>query len=418
MYTSICRRRLLSQTINCQIKCSRKYSKFNESTNNTDYYKQLCQLGPEDLDSTLGPKRIRKTKTEATMHMLADHLRVFGEIDKELMDLQLNRSFGEDDTSNSNINDSSHSKSQPSSSSSLIKVDAEKLDLLQTKDVQNLQDELYLRYNNMPDTKKFKDWENVSIFTASKPQSNSQKHLFSTLQEIDSKGLDTIAEELKSLDNHKKVTRHTFHFLIRKLLKMRYTKPAQAALNCLLLSDLKLSPESLLLALTLARANGDIKRFIQLTRVFPSLCDVKNKMDDIMSSYEMGGWYDKSGIDTKLYERFFHNYSNQQLQNTLGPSFGVLAMGMYKFRWYDEIDRVLTAMRLLDIKFDAIVLTANLLTAVKTKDNLRFNWTIKQVEQLPSAIKNNERLKSTSIYASQQLNPQRQSYIEQLFWNS
>jgi hypothetical protein len=343
---------------------------------------RIAQMSPQDMESVLGPQRIRSTQIEAAVRMLADYFLVYDAMDRVFLDEQFNREFG--------------GERRAARSDDIIEVDRGLLNSLDSPMLHKAHQSVFKEYG----VHNIKDLEHYMETGYGAPQYSvtSPNHAYTALNRYMKKFrpgfFKGLSEQLMSADGVPNL--RAFHLIIRQLTLYRYTKPAQMALDCLFLSDIPLSLETLALALKNAECDGDKSRFRRLARILqfsPSTTTDSPRLKDMSSVIRSRPrWLKRTDKQETMLKRFLPQTDRHQPW-TMPTDLALLTNlfeGLCTFAYFEEADVVLRQMITHGIPLNGKILRVNFQTAIKLEDSNRARWTFNELKIL---VRDNSRQK-------------------------
>ncbi|CAN6620996.1 hypothetical protein TRVA0_008S01618 [Trichomonascus vanleenenianus] len=377
-------------------------SKYNTELKDEKLAQTLAKCERDDMNELLGPERIRSTVIESAVRMMADHFMMYDAMDKVLLNKRLEQEFGTIDSRSSSSSQNVPALSRMNASvlpvmgvstkaveenqimAQLVGMNSE---LMQSVSNNSLIDEVHDQFRKRYRMQTMKGYQGYqadieggysqAFPNYSRDSRNAYKHLISYLKVERPEFIRGLSHRLMVSDGLPNLD--LFNSLIHQLCNHRLYRPAQIALECLLVSDLQLNPRTLSLALHIAIMTSDERLFLKLGRAV-HLKGLAKKQVEIMSSMKPGGWFSHGNIDHVLRQRFYmiltHHTTQSAEKSSLEDARAVyerLAEGIKKFQLYEHMDNLLAQMMSLKMQ-SAKVLIINNSIAAKTNDKVRGQW--------------------------------------------
>lgn len=352
---------------------------------------ELGAGGGEAIDDLLGKGVMRATRVEAVVRMMADMFAIYDDRDTDFLNKELKYEFGEGD-------DIDNGESGPSSSNMSEISHGKEENLVQY--LNSMDDETAINkklsstfFGEADQTARLSVNDYIELQAGSRAlryQSHNANSASATLYKYlgtyHNDMLKGVGDKLISSEGIPNLK--TFNYLLRRLINFQHTKPAQLALDCLILSEIPLSPQTWSIGIKVAIANGSMVDFLKLARLVDlsqtanrALADWKSGTLEEISTNKPILWMPFENGDKQLRQRFF---SSDHLYEGGMPLFNVLIEGFYRFRLHSHLDTVLRYIMNNDMLLNPAILTLNFRAAATSRDTTRATWTWQRTKMLLS----------------------------------
>lgn len=353
---------------------------------------ELGAGGREAIDGLLGKGVMRATRVEAVVRMMADLFAIYDDRDTDFLNKELKYEFGEGDEIDSG--------ESASSSSNMDEISHEKEEQNLVQYLNSMDDETEINkklsstfFGTADQTARWSVNDYIELQAGSRAlryqshnANSASAALYKYLGTYHNDMLKGVGDKLLSSEGIPNLK--TFNYLLRRLITFQHTKPAQIALDCLILSEIPLSSQTWSIGIKVAIANGSMTDFLKLARLVDlsqaankALTDSKNGVLEKISSNKPAPWLSPESGDKNLRQRFF---PSDQLYEGGMPLINVLIEGFYRFRLHSHLDTVLRYMMNNDMLLNPAILTLNFRAAATSRDSIRATWTWQRTKILLS----------------------------------